>query len=129
MIYCRSGDSMNQVNEISMNDVKQLAKQASLYQILKQYDNSRMSVIIILISSMLMILANRSYDGQNVLAFILLKRQDIFVIGAILLASLLKPHLNDRGSDHKCADYFSRPLILVLFACFLIALCRMGYHF
>jgi hypothetical protein len=112
-----------------MNELKQLAKQASPYQILKQYDNSRMSVIVILISSMLMILANKSYDEQNYLAFILLKRQDIFVICAVLIAALLKPHIYDVESDKKWSDYFSRPLILVLFACFLIAVCRIGYHF
>src|SRR5208282_3149131 len=113
----------------SMNEVKQLTKQASPHQMLKQYDNSRMSVIFILISSMLLILTNRSYDGQNILAFILLKRQDIFIICAVLISSLLKPCINGTGNNQKYSEYFSRPLILILFACFLIAICRIGYHF
>ncbi len=111
-----------------MNDFKELANVGS-NQILKQYNNCRMYIIIILISSMLIVLTNMYYDRQNLLAFILFTRQDIFItFGVIFVAALSKPRIDNVCKDEKWSDYLSRPLILILFATFLIALCHAGHH-
>ena len=111
-----------------MNDIKGLSH-AGPHQILKKYNNCRMYILIILILSMLIMPINMSYDRQNLLAFILFIRQDIFIIfGIIFVAALSKPSIDNVSKDEKWSDYLSRLSILILFAFVLIALCRAGHH-